>query len=131
MRYCFSRVPNDQCGHLLRLDSSKPKGQALVGRSLWEWMDVQDKAVVVAAMGVCLFLQGRDETGALHPLQPRLPFRAAAPRGDAAAPGPTALPTTTVRDREGRSDVSFKWAGRGRFHATGQDGEGVVTTYSV
>jgi PAS domain-containing protein len=25
---------NDQCGHLLRLDSSKPKGQALVGRSL-------------------------------------------------------------------------------------------------
>ena len=25
---------NDQCGHLLRLDSSKPKGQALVERSL-------------------------------------------------------------------------------------------------
>ena len=50
---------NDQCGHLLQLDSSKPKGQALVERSLWEWMNAQDKAAVVAAIGVCVFSRAR------------------------------------------------------------------------
>jgi len=39
----------------LRLGSSGAKGQALVGRSLWEWMDDQDKAAFIAAVGICIF----------------------------------------------------------------------------
>jgi len=46
---------NEQGSHLLRPASSGVKGQTLVGRSLWEWMDAQDKAAVVAAIGVCIF----------------------------------------------------------------------------
>jgi PAS domain-containing protein len=46
---------NDQSSHLLWLGSLGARGQALVGRSLWEWMDAQDKAAVVAAIGVCIF----------------------------------------------------------------------------
>ena len=46
---------NEQGSHLLRPASSGVKGQTLVGRSLWEWMDAQDKAAVVAAIGICIF----------------------------------------------------------------------------
>ena len=46
---------NDRCSHLLWPGSLGSKGQALVGQSLWEWMDAQDKAAVVAAIGVCVF----------------------------------------------------------------------------
>ena len=71
-----------QCGHLLLLDSAIPKGQALVGRSLWDWTDTQDKAAVVAAIGVCLYRKDATRQGALPP---PLPFRVAATSGDAAA----------------------------------------------
>ncbi len=46
---------NDQGSHLLRPASSGTKDEALVGRSLWEWMDAQDKAAFVAAIGICIF----------------------------------------------------------------------------
>jgi hypothetical protein len=55
---------NDQCGPLLQLDSVRSKGQALVRRSLWEWMNAQDKADVVAAIGVCIFC--KDATRRVH-----------------------------------------------------------------
>jgi hypothetical protein len=65
---------NDQCGHLLQLDSSKPKGQALVERSLWEWMNAQDKAAVVAAIGVCVFCKGATRRLQCTLYSPRSPF---------------------------------------------------------
>ena len=65
---------NDQCGHLLRLDSARLKGQALVGRSLWEWMDAQDKAAVVAAIGVCLFCKDATRQVYCTFYSPRSPF---------------------------------------------------------
>ena len=65
---------NDQCGHLLRLDSARLKGQALVGRSLWEWMDAQDKAAVVAAIGVCLFCKDATRRVYCALYRPRSPF---------------------------------------------------------
>jgi hypothetical protein len=46
---------NDQSSHLLRPAPSGANGEALVGRSLWEWMDAQDKAAFVAAIGICIF----------------------------------------------------------------------------
>lgn len=55
---------NNRCGHLLQRGSSKPKGQTLVGRSLWEWMDAQDQTAVVAAIGICLFR--KDATRRVH-----------------------------------------------------------------
>jgi hypothetical protein len=41
---------NDRCSKLLRLPLRGGGEQPLVGRCLWEWMDVMDKATVVAAM---------------------------------------------------------------------------------
>ena len=46
---------NDRCSQLLWPGSLGAKGQALVGRSLWEWMDAQDKAALIGAIGVCIF----------------------------------------------------------------------------
>jgi PAS domain-containing protein len=65
---------NDQCGDLLRLDSLTPKGQALVGQSLWEWMDGKDKAIVVAAIGVCVFCKGTTRRVQCTLYSPRSPF---------------------------------------------------------
>jgi PAS domain-containing protein len=65
---------NDQSGHLLRLDSSGEKGKALVGRSLWEWMDAQDKAAVVAAIGVCIFCKDATKRVQCTLYSPRSPF---------------------------------------------------------
>jgi len=65
---------NDQCGHLLRLGSLGMKGQSLVGRSLWEWMDAQDKAAAVAAMGVCLFCKDATRRVRYTFYSPRSPF---------------------------------------------------------
>jgi len=71
---------NDQCGHLLRLGSAKANGQTLVGRSLWEWMDAQDKAAVIAAVRVCIFC--KDATRRLHcALYSPRPPSALQPRG--------------------------------------------------
>ena len=80
---------NDQCGHLLRLDYSNPEGQALVGRSLWEWMNAHDKAAVVAAIGVCLLCKDatRREHCTFHnptssfALQPRVVMQQQAHQG--------------------------------------------------
>jgi len=46
---------NEQGSRLLRPTSSGAKDEALVGRSLWEWIKAQDKTAIVAAVGVCLF----------------------------------------------------------------------------
>jgi len=105
---------NDQCGHFLRLDFSKSKGQALVGRSLLEWMSAQDKAAFVAAVGVCLFC--KDATRRLHctlyspcslfPLQPRGAMQQQ--RHQEPQYIDTTTMATTARGNKGRSDVSFK-----------------------
>jgi hypothetical protein len=50
------------------------KGQSLVGRSLWEWMDAQDKAAAVAAMGVCLFCKDATRRVRCTFYSPRSPF---------------------------------------------------------
>jgi PAS domain-containing protein len=46
---------NDQGSQLLRPASSGVKEEALIGRSLLEWMDAQGKAAFVAAIGICIF----------------------------------------------------------------------------
>ena len=65
---------NDRCGHLLRLGSSGAKGQALVGRSLWEWMDGQDKAAVVTAIGVCILCKNATRRVQCTLYSPRSPL---------------------------------------------------------
>lgn len=53
-RACILFV-NDQGSQLLWPASSGVKEEALVGRSLLEWMDAQGKAAFVAAIGICIF----------------------------------------------------------------------------
>ena len=99
---------NDQCGHLLRLGPSKPKGQALVGRSLWEWMDAQDKAAVVTAIGVCVFCKGATRRVHCTLYGPRSPF-ALQPRVAIQQQGPQDPQHYHQQQQEAnRADLTFR-----------------------
>jgi PAS domain-containing protein len=65
---------NDRCSHLLWPGSLRAKGQALVGRSLWEWMDAQDKAAVSAVIGVCFSCKNVTRRAQCTLYSPRSPF---------------------------------------------------------
>jgi hypothetical protein len=107
---------NDQCGHFLRLESPTPKGQALVGQSLWEWMDAQDKAAVVAAIGVCIFCKGATRRVHCTLYSPRSPF-ALQPRVAMQQQGhqePQHYQQQWQRQQEAiRADITFRSSERG------------------